>query len=323
MKISQIGGEFALINRVTRKVKNRDVIVGIGDDTAVLKHKANKYLLFTTDMLVENDHFNLKWSSPEQIGKKSIEVNVSDIAAMGGLPKYAVISLCLRKDTEVEVVDGIYKGIYEAAQKYKLEIIGGDTTHGDLIVINIAMLGEVEKNRLRLRSHANINDLICVTGNLGNATAGLNLLLNDIKDKRYQSILKKHLEPEAQLRKAKIISKHCNAMIDVSDGLASEVKHICEMSKTGAVIYKEKIPISALTKEAAKLVKKDAYDFALYGGEDFELVFTIPMEKVPIIRNLLKEKFYIVGKILPSYMGIHLLDKGKKYPLKEGYDHFK
>lgn len=322
MKISQIGGEFALINRVTRKVKNKDVIVGIGDDTAVLKYKANKYLLFTTDMLVENDHFNLKWSAPEQIGRKSIEVNVSDIAAMGGKPTHTIISLCLRKDTPVEFVDRLYEGIYDSAKKYKLEIIGGDTTHGSLIVINIAMLGEVNKNRLCLRSNARINDLICVTGSLGDSTAGLNLLLNNIKDKNYEKIIKKHLEPEAQLNKSKIISKYCNTMIDVSDGLASEARHICEMSKVGAVIYKEKIPISALTKKAAKSVNKDAYGFALYGGEDFELVFTVPVKNISIMRTLMPE-LRVVGKILHKNSGIFLLDKNRKIKLEEGYDHFK
>ncbi len=322
MKISQIGGEFALINRITKKVKNKDVIVSIGDDTAVLRYKPNKYLLFTTDMLVENDHFNLKWSTPEQIGKKVIEVNVSDIAAMGGKPRNAIISLCLRKDTPVEFVDKLYEGIYECAKKYKLEIIGGDITHGGLIVINVAMLGEVGKSKLSLRSDAKVNDLICVTGKLGNATAGLNLLLKNIKDKKYKNIIKKHLEPEAQLHKGRIIAKHCNAMIDVSDGLASEVKHICEMSKVGAVIHKEKIPISNLTKKAAKLVKKDAYDFALYGGEDFELVFTLPMDKLPLVRRKLTE-IAVVGRILPQPSHIYLLDKGKKIKFKEGYDHFK
>jgi len=322
MKISQIGGEFALIDRVTHKIRDRDVIVGIGDDTAVLKYKANKYLLFTTDMLVENDHFNLKWSTPEQIGKKSIEVNVSDIAAMGGIPKYAVVSICLRKDIPVEFVDKLYNGIYKTAEKYKLEIIGGDTTHGDLVVINIAMLGEVNKKNLSLRSDAKVNDLICVTGNLGQSTAGLNLLLNNIKDKRFQPILKKHMEPEAQLRKSRIISNYCNAMIDVSDGLASEVEHICEMSKTGAAIYKEKIPVSDLTKEAARLVKKDAYDFALYGGEDFELVFTISRKNLSLLKKK-NEKIYTVGKILQKRKGVYLLDKDKKIRLKKGYDHFK
>ncbi len=312
MKISQIGGEFALINRITKKTKDKDIVVGVGDDTAVLKYKKNKYLLFTTDMLVENDHFNIKWATPEQIGKKSIEVNVSDIAAMGGKPTSAIISLCLKKDTSVEFVDKLYKGIYSSAKKHKLEIIGGDITHGKIIVINIAMLGEVSKVNLSLRSDAKINDWICVTGNLGESTAGLELLRKNIKDKKYNNIIKKHLEPEAQLKKANIISKYCNAMIDVSDGLASEVKHICEMSKLGAVIYKDKIPISNLTKQAAKAVNKDPYDYALYGGEDFELVFTTKGKNM-----------HVVGKILPKNKGMFLFDKKGKIMLKKGYDHFK
>lgn len=323
MKISQIGGEFALIDRVTKKVKNKKVIVGIGDDTAVLRYKANKYLLFTTDMLVENDHFNLKWSTPEQVGKKSIEVNVSDIAAMGGKPKNAIISLCLKKDTPVEFVDQLYEGIYEAAKKYKLEIIGGDVTHGNLIVINISLLGEVGKRKLRLRSKAKEEDLICVSGTLGESTAGLHLLKNNIKSDEYKELIKKHLEPEAKFKDSKIISKFCNALIDVSDGLASEVKHICEQSGMGAVLIKEKIPLSFITKRAAKKVKKDPYDFALYGGEDFELVFTLPGELLPKLQDVLNKKVYVVGRIVHGFRGIHMLDNGKKVSLKKGYDHFK
>lgn len=315
MKIADIGGEFALIGRETRRFADKEVIVGVGDDAAVLKGHKN-YLLLTTDMLVEDDHFCRKWSTPQQVGKKAIEVNVSDIAAMGGLPKYVLVSLCLTKDTSVEFVDGLYKGMNNACKKYKTRIIGGDTTHGKNIVINIAMIGEVERERLCLRSHAKVGDLICVTGDLGKSTAGLNLLL-----KHKRGYTRAHLEPKARLKEAREISKHCNAMIDVSDGLAPDVGHICEESDVGAVIHKEKIPISKKTRHAAKQLGKDPHEFALGGGEDFELIFTIPKRKLKSIQ--IKAPITVVGRIVPKTEGIYILNTNILTPLGSGYDHFR
>lgn len=320
MKVSDIGGEFELIKRIKEKTKlfSKDVFVGIGDDAAVLNF-GKKYLLFTTDMLVEDDHFSLKFSSAEQIGMKAIEVNVSDIAAMGGMPKHALISFALPKDIDLGFVDNLYRGFNKVGKKYKINIIGGDITHSKQIVINIVMVGFVEKKNLCLRRDAKVNDLICVSGDLGKSTAGLELLL---KNKKGKSI-KFHLEPKARLNFARKIARHVNAMEDVSDGLAQEVRNICDMSKKGAVIYKEKIPISKTTINDAKKVNKDAYDFALYGGEDFELVFTINKKNLSLLKNKINNKIYVVGKVLDKKEGVYLLDKKKKTRLGKGYDHFK
>ena len=318
MKIQEIGGEFALIKRISRKIRDRDVLTQIGDDTAVVKI-GRKLLLFTTDTLVENDHFSLKWSSPLQIGRKAMEINVSDIASMGGKPRYVLLSLCLRKDTPVEFVDGLYRGIYSVAKKYNFEVIGGNVTHGKQIVIDVSMTGEAVKTVLR--SGAKVNDLICVTGDLGKSKAGLELLKRfGRKAKRFHSV-RPHLEPRARLRESWIISEFANSMIDVSDGLASEVGHICELSKKGAEIYKEKIPISKQTKSSAKILRKDPYDFALYGGEDFELVFTISEKNLEKLENKFRN-FSVVGKILPKKRGIFLLEGDAKKSLGKGYDHF-
>ena len=316
MKIQKIG-EFGLIKRISRKIKDKNVRTQIGDDTAVIKI-GGKFVLFTTDTLVEDDHFSLKWSSPFQIGKKAMEINVSDIAAMGGEPKYALLSLCLKRDERVEWVDELYRGIYSVARRYGFEIVGGNVTHGKQTVIDVSMLGETKKPVLR--SKAKVNDLICVTGDLGKSKAGLELLKKFGKRAKRFVISKSHLEPRARLKESRIISKFANSMIDVSDGLASEVKHICELSKKGAVIYREKIPISKQTKLAADLVKKDTLDFALHGGEDFELVFTVSKKNLESLKNELK--FSVVGKILHKKEGIHLLDKGRKKKLGKGYDHF-
>lgn len=316
MKIQKIG-EFGLIKRISRKIKDKNVRTQIGDDTAVIKI-GGKFVLFTTDTLVEDDHFSLKWSSPFQIGRKAMEINVSDIAAMGGEPKYALLSLCLKRDERVEWVNGLYRGVYSVARRYGFEIVGGNVTHGKQTVIDVSMLGEAKKPVLR--SRAKVNDLICVTGDLGKSQAGLELLKKFGKKAKRFVISKSHLEPRARLKESRIISKFANSMIDVSDGLASEVKHICELSKKGAVIYREKIPISKQTKLAADLVKKDTLDFALHGGEDFELVFTVSKKNLESLKNELK--FSVVGKILPKKEGIYLLDKGRKKKLGRGYDHF-
>lgn len=318
MKIKDIGGEFALIKRISRKIKDKSVLTQIGDDTAVVR-VGGKLLLLTTDTLVEDDHFSLRWSTPFQIGIKAMEINVSDIAANAGKPRYALISLCLTEATDVEFVDELYRGIYSVAKRYGFEIVGGNLTHGKQIVIDVAMIGETKKPVLR--SGAKLGDLICVTGDLGKSKAGLELFLYFGPDAKRFDIVKFHLEPRCRLEESKVIAEFANAMIDVSDGLAPEVGHICELSKKGAVVYKEKIPVSKQTLAAAELVKKNAYDFALYGGEDYELVFTISKKNLAELRRKFRN-FSVVGKILPAKDGIYLLDNGKKKSLGKGYDHF-
>ncbi|MFH0863307.1 MAG: thiamine-phosphate kinase [Candidatus Altiarchaeota archaeon] len=314
MKIKDIGGEFALINRVARP---GGAVVGVGDDAAVLKYTKERYQLFTTDMLCDGDHFRRDWASPEQIGMKAMEVNVSDIAAMGGLPTYAVISISLTHDTSVEFMDRLYKGLYHVADKYDLNIVGGDTTHADMMVINVSMLGEVEKDRLCLRSDAKVGDLICVTGDLGKSAAGLELLKGGMRGE-----LTAYLEPKCRLKEARKISHYANAMIDVSDGLASEVNHICHMSKVGGLVRKEDIPISKSTIESAHKVGKDPYDYALNGGEDFELVFTVPQAYLGKVAHI-DCPVTVVGEIVEKRQGLTIESCGRKKPLKGGYDHFK
>ncbi len=248
MKLKDIG-EFGLINRIYKPPKDKNILVGIGDDTAVVK-VGKKLLLLTTDTLVDGDHFSFKYFTPEQVGKKAIEINVSDIGSMGGIPKYALVSLVLPKDLNVEVIDKIYKGMRSSGDKHNVEIIGGNITHGKQLVIDIDLVGEVKKENLCLRSHAKEKDFILVTGDLGSSAAGLNLFLKNIKG--HNEVKNKHLEPKAKLHKVKPFLKYINAMIDVSDGLASEVKHICEQSNVGAIIFKDNIPISEETRRAAK-----------------------------------------------------------------------
>ncbi|MDP3765461.1 MAG: thiamine-phosphate kinase [Nanoarchaeota archaeon] len=319
MKIKSIGGEVGLIERIRKKVKlySNEVVVGIGDDAAVLKYDKNNYFLFTTDMLVENDHFSLKYSTPEQIGMKAIEQNVSDIAAMGGIPKHAVISLALPNDIDVKFIDELYNGINKKSRKYKISIVGGNITHSKEIVVNVAMLGLVDKKCLGLRSGAKIGDLIFCSGNVGKSAIGLELLRHNM----YGKSIKKHLEPECRLDLArKLVKIGIKSMIDVSDGVASEVKHICEGSNVGAVIYADEIPISKDTIIDAKKIKKNPIDFALYGGEDFELVFTAPKNN---LEQLKKFNVKVIGEIVDKKYGIKLIKNNKKLNLESGFDHFK
>jgi len=314
MKIKSIGGEIGLIQMIKRGPRSKNVLVGIGDDAAVVRFGGKK-LVWTIDMLVEDDHFSLKWSKPKQIGMKLMEVNVSDIGAVNARPLYALVSICLTKGTSVGFVKGLYAGIYSAARKYGVDVIGGDTTHGEKIVLDATMIGE-PAGRLCLRSGAKPGDYIFVSGQIGGSAAGLELLRHKIKG--FAGIKKRHLEPVAQLRKALLIGKIARAMEDVSDGLASEVRNICRESKCGAEIFIEKIPIAADVKKAAAAVRKSAVGWALFGGEDFQIVFTVSAKNLKKAGKL----GTLVGRAINGRK-IYLVENGKKSELrKAGYDHF-
>ena len=319
MKIRDIGGEFGLIDRIKNKTKlfSKDVVAGIGDDTAVLKYDKNNYLLFTTDMLVKNEHFSLKYSTPQQIGMKAIEHNASDIASMGGIPKFALVSLALPNDIDVDFADKLYSGINHKSKKYRINIVGGNITHSKEIVVSVALIGFVEKKYLALRSGAKIGDLIFCSGNVGSSSVGLELLRNNLKGKS----IKKHLEPKCRLDLArKLVKVGINSMIDISDGVASEVKHICNESNVGAVIYADKIPISKDTIIDSKKLNKNPFDFALYGGEDFELIFIANKNK---LQQFKKYDVTAIGEIVDKKYGIKIIRNKKEIKLKKGFDHFK
>ncbi len=299
------------------KLPLKGAIVGIGDDAAVLSFSKNNYLLFTTDALVENFHFSLKHYSPRQVGMKAVEQNASDIAAMGGIPKYAVVSLALPGGTDARFVDELYLGIIQKSKKYGISIVGGNIARSKEIVINVALTGIVEKKYLALRSGAKIGDFIFCTGDVGKSAAGLGLLRHNKKG----NSIKKHLEPECRLSLARNLVKiGINSMIDVSDGVASEISHICDESKVGAIIYADKIPITKNTIKDSLKINKNPLDLALYGGEDFELVFTASKNK---LNQFKKYDVSVIGEIVDKKYGIKLFKSGKKLNLKTGFDHFK
>ncbi|MFA6430866.1 MAG: thiamine-phosphate kinase [Candidatus Margulisiibacteriota bacterium] len=320
MKLSQIG-EFGLIDLISKhQSRNKTTIVGIGDDAAVLinpkseNRNPNKYLLITTDALVENVHFKKKGLSFYHLGQKALLANISDIAAMGGAPTHAVITIGLPKNTNVHDIKELYRGINAIAKKNKIDIVGGDTVASPkAIFISITLLGEVEKEYLLLRSGAKPGDLICVTGVFGGEAS-----------KKYETrnscLPAGTAKYETRLRESRIIAKNkiASSMTDSSDGLVRSVVEICKASNVGAVIEENKVPIA----EGATLKQ------ALYGGEEYELVFTVPEGKassekgVGGVRRI--KGSTIIGRIVPKGEGISLEDKrGRITKLKSmGYEHF-
>jgi thiamine-monophosphate kinase len=305
--VMKITDEFGLVNKITRGFKNyHNLVAGVGDDTAVIKN-GNKYLLLTCDALAEGDHFDCSWSTPEQIGNKAVEVNVSDVASTGGRPTLMLISIAITKDTPEEWVVGVYRGIKQVCNKYKITLAGGDTIHSGVRLISIALLGESEKPILR--SGARVGDLIGVTGVVGGAAAGLRLLKQGAK---ISSLLKqKHLSPRARLDISDKIARYAHSMIDISDGVASEIKHICEESRKGAMVYAEQIPLCP----GANLAE------ALSGGEDYELLFTLAPGDTQKLKNS-GVGFTIIGEVTEKKNGIVLKKEGRNQTMPDGYNHF-
>jgi thiamine-monophosphate kinase len=314
MKIEEIG-ELGLIERLAKNFPLDDprVIAGIGDDAAVIKTKGNKFALFTIDTLVENIHFTLDALTPYQIGWKALAANLSDIAAMGGFPQYALISLGLKPGTSIKFIDGLYRGLKALAGKYGVSIVGGDTVLSPhQLTITIALSGEVEREHLVLCSGARAGDKILVTGDLGASAAH-----------RLQG---RYLPPQPRVEEAATIVKKFRptSMLDLSDGLAGDLRHICEAGKVGANIRLDKIPISRKTHKIARELGQDPLRLALEGGEDYELLFTLPGKEVEKFIAGMKFPLSLIGEITGKKREILLLDKdGQSYPLTaRGYEHF-
>jgi thiamine-monophosphate kinase len=324
MKIKDIGGELALIDHLSRIISTAhgDLIVGVGDDAAVIRTAPAPapYLLVTTDMLVEDSHFRRAWATPDQIGIKAAECNLSDIAAMGGTPTWMFISLALTRDTDVEWVRGVYEGLAGACRRHGVIVAGGDTVMGPVNTINVTLLGSVPDHDLCLRSHARDGDLLMVTGPLGASAAALELLRANRKPAPY--LLEKHLTPACRLDASGRLASLANAMIDISDGLGSEVHHICRRSAVGARIDAASIPLHDAVLEAARDLNRDPLEFALSGGEDFELLFSIPPARVDDLKQTGLNCRQIGLIVAPSAGVVLVHPDGGRVPLPGGYAHF-
>lgn len=325
-------GEFGLINFLTKNIilKQNTTLKGVGDDAAVLSFEANKKCVVTTDMLVEGVHFDLSYVPLKHLGYKAVMVNISDLAAMNAMPRQITVSIALSNRFSLEAVDELYQGIYLACEKCNVDVVGGDTTSSTSgLIISVTAIGEAIENELVYRDGARENDLIVVSGDLGAAYVGLQLLEREkdvylSSNKQVQPdleghdyILERQLKPEARtdinelLKKLEVLP---TSMIDVSDGLSSEMLHICTASGKGCNLYEEKIPIDPTTYNTAREFNLDPTVCALNGGEDYELLFTIDLKDFDKIKG--NPNFTVIGHMTEQAQGCNLITKsGALYPL--------
>jgi thiamine-monophosphate kinase len=334
VRISDLG-EFPLIERLEQIIASErsDVLVGIGDDVAVLADTDEEFLLATVDSQVEQVHFLRHEITPHQLGRRALAINLSDIAAMGGRPQVALVSLALPADTEVAWMEGLYRGLREEADRYGTVIVGGNMARSpDGVFIDVCVLGRVRREHLLLRSGARPGDRVLVTGQLGQAGAGLKLLLDpdlSVATPDRDALLTRLLTPTPRVTEAAAIarSERATAMIDISDGLSSDVGHICERSEVGVRIWAERLPISPAVRHVAGLTSAPPWQLALGGGEDYELCFTAPPEAVGELIAAVAQAGTLVtaiGEILPAEQNRRLvLPDGQEVPLEpSGWQHF-
>lgn len=324
-------GEFGLIAKI-RKWMNTTrpgLVRGIGDDAAVVGN-GDRVLLITTDILIEDVHFERSWTDPYRLGKKALAVNLSDIAAMGGTPKQFLISIGLPKHLSLSFVSLFYRGLKDEARRFGVDLIGGDTSLSRKIIVNICLIGEGKKGTTLFRSGAKVGDDLYVSGTLGDAALGLRALQDNSLKKKPKGLVERHLSPVPRVKLGQALArkKLASAMIDVSDGIMSDIHHLLEESGVGARIWEERIPLSRHYRKWVRAYSKNPYQFALYGGEDYELLFTAwPSKQAEI--DLLARSSAIpitrVGEIIPRKEGFHLIGKDGRetIPGRFGFDHFK
>ncbi|UCE06072.1 MAG: thiamine-phosphate kinase [bacterium] len=328
-------GEFGLIHRIQKilpKIEHKDILIGIGDDTAVIRINDSRALLVTCDIQVEDQHFRLKNISLYQLGRRAMAVNLSDIAAMGGKPTFALVSLGCPKVFALSNFEDLIKGMRDQLSEFSAFIIGGNLSNTEnKLIIDITLLGEVSTNHYLTRNGAKIGDRIFVTGNLGASGAGFFVLEKYGKNaKQFNDLVQKHLQPIPRIKIGQRIAQSgfATTMIDVSDGIASDLYHICTMSGVGAEIYQSKLPLPDGINKIVSLSGKSSLHLALHTGEDYELLFTIkPDTPKSIIDSIAQETGILVteiGRILPKDAGYCLIElQGKRVPIQpKGWDHF-
>jgi len=325
-------GEFGLIRRWTEMLgtsAGRGVVVGIGDDAAVLEAGGGKLLLVTTDMLVEDVHFRRSYTPMDALGWKAMAASVSDIAAMGGVPTFAFVSVGLPVDAQLDAADDLYKGLAEMAGEAGVSIVGGDTVSSGKLVINVTLMGEVEPQFLALRSGARPGDALVVTGTLGDAGAGLELLQRGLAAGSAHRCLDAHLRPRPRLAEARaaVATGGVHAMIDISDGLSGDLRHVCSMSGVGAVVDEGAIPISGEARRVAGDTGLDVLNLALHAGEDYELLMATAAdaaeEVCAAVRRCGRVGAAVIGRIVEgTELVLHRTD-GTEVPLHHGaWQHF-
>jgi len=317
-------GEFGLITHLTRNIdiQNASTILGVGDDAAVIDH-FGKQTVITTDLLIEGVHFDLTYTPLKHLGYKSVVVNLSDIYAMNATPTQITMSIGLSNRFSVEAIEEFYEGVYAACEKYGVDLVGGDTASSQKgFIVSVTALGEIEPNKLVKRDGAKVGDLLCCSGDLGAAYIGLLFLEREkkifIESPQIQPdlegedfVIRRLLKPETRKDIIEFFEEQGiqpTSMMDISDGLSSEILHICEKSGVGAVIYEEKLPIHEETRRAAYKFQIDPTACALSGGEDYELLFTLKQEDYDKV--LLNEQISIIGYIAEAEKGATIITKG-------------
>jgi thiamine-monophosphate kinase len=326
-------GELGLIERIRKKARvgQKDVVLGIGDDCAAFRVPPGKLCLLTTDALVQGVHFDLSFLSYKDLGWRSLAVNLSDVAAMAGKAVGALVTLCLPQSMKVGEADELYAGMFELAKKFKVDLVGGDTVRSPVLVLNLTVWGEVEPGKMATRSGAKPGDLLLVTGELGGAQAGLEVLSGAVQGiTEPEPILKRHRRPMPRLREAQALSRAggVQAMIDISDGLASEGQHLAKESRVGIEIWEEKIPILPVTQRVARAKELPGTDLALFGGDDYELLFTAPERRAGTLQEALRKlgtRTTVIGRVARGRPGVVMVTKSgeRKKITRAGFDHFR
>ncbi len=324
-------GEAGVLAAIGRIVATADstVTVGIGDDAAILRPSAHRQLVVTTDMLLENVHFKLSYATAYDIGWKAMAVNLSDIAAMGGVPRYAVISLALRPDLQLRWIEDLYRGLREVGAEFGVSIVGGNLarTPGPM-VIDVTAIGEVEAARIVRRTGAKTGDLLMVTGTLGASAAGRHALEQGLAE-QYESVTVAHLRPHPRVHEGRLAahSGWASVMIDLSDGLATDLWRLCEANNLGVRVDGASLPISAPTRDAAERLGVDVFDLAAYGGEDYELLIAASPAHADALAKRLRDEVgtpaTMIGEFVDLSQGHHFEHQGKMVVLEpRGWDHF-
>ncbi|HEX9023827.1 MAG TPA: thiamine-phosphate kinase [Geobacteraceae bacterium] len=326
MKLKELG-EFGLIERIAGRVSRRSgVRIGIGDDAAAFEPTAGFLSLVTTDMLVEGVHFDLSLCDPVSLGRKALAVNLSDVAAMGGAPCHFLLSLAVPPHISVEFLDDFVGGMLAMGEDFGVSLIGGDTSSSlSPLVISVTVIGEQSPALVVPRSGARPGDMIFVTGTIGDSSLGLALLK---AGERQGTAVARHLDPLPRVREGMTLAQEGipSAMIDISDGLLADLGHILDLSRAGARLRLQDLPLSLEYLEKYPAHSQDAYTFPLCGGEDYELLFTVPPARVPLVRRLIEETgtmITAIGEVTPG-AGISLIspDGGEYRAQCRGFDHF-
>ena len=314
------------IQRITGHAKDRRLVLPIGDDAAAFRTQPGRLILVSTDALVEGIHFDLTYCSPEDVGWKALAVNLSDIAAMGGTPLYATTSIALTRKTSADFVGRLYRGLASIARQHAVTVIGGDTCRSPQgIFLDVTIIGEVEPTHMLTRHRARPGDMLYVTGELGGSSVGLELLSRSRRRIPRSATIRRHLRPQPRCAAGRFLGerKLASAMIDLSDGLSTDLARLCEQSGVGALVEASQLPLAKIPGRQRQLLPNPLLHYALHGGEDYELLFAVPprfSQRVPgQIDGLPVHRIGCVTRAT----GIWLLDGQEKHRLNPGgFDHF-